>query len=63
MKSSVLKILFILLMNYFCVVCGFDLIRSLLRFIDQGEKRLKREIIDQSVLLPEYDFVIVGAGK
>lgn len=38
-------------------------LRFLLNFLQQGERRLKRELPDQTKLRSEYDFIIVGAGS
>lgn len=45
------------------VVTAQNSITALFKFLDDGERRLNRELPDQENLLPSYDFIIVGAGS
>lgn len=39
-----------------------DFLNTYLKFVSDGGARLDKELLDQPKLLPEYDFIIVGAG-
>lgn len=37
--------------------------QMLMKFLEQGQTRLKRELLDQPRVRSEYDFIIIGAGS
>lgn len=38
-------------------------LRYLLKFLESGERHLRRELPDQKILRSEYDFIVIGAGS
>ena len=57
-----LSLLLVIISNILRIQCISPL-NVLLTFLEQGEKRLKRELPDQEHLRNEYDFIVVGAGS
>lgn len=54
--------LIILLIIYIQNIKGQSLLLSLFQVLSEGQSHTNEEPLDRATLLPEYDFIIVGAG-
>lgn len=63
MYSIIFSCLLALSSEVLCQTLQVPPLQMLLKFLEQGESRLKREVPDRKKLRSEYDFIVVGAGS
>lgn len=64
MHSKYVTLLLLVLIKFIHITdAQLGIVSAVFKFLAEGGDRLKRELVDQQQILPEYDFIIVGAGS